>query len=180
MNHFVLAITGPTGAGKSTVGEKVAKSLPSCVNIDADHIKHMVVSGFYVNETSPEDPEGWGFSEWDLVGDSIGLLARNFLDHNYDVVINGYINEPAWHAIEKHIDIYCKILLLPDVDKVKLRDSGRVADIQMGEETVTKHHKHFSNDKFYKDFITLDTTEHSVEETVEAVLSTLGIHNVNK
>jgi adenylate kinase family enzyme len=47
MSHFVLAITGPAGAGKSTVGEKIAKSFRRCVNIDADHIKHMIVSGFH-------------------------------------------------------------------------------------------------------------------------------------
>mgnify|MGYP003591616781 FL=1 len=43
---FVLAITGPTGSGKSTVSEKLAKQIDRCVNIDADHIKHMIVSGF--------------------------------------------------------------------------------------------------------------------------------------
>lgn len=61
MSNFVLAITGPTGAGKSTVGESVAKKLEHCVNIDADHIKHMLVSGFYVDEANPDDPKGWVF-----------------------------------------------------------------------------------------------------------------------
>ena len=77
MSKFILAITGPSGAGKSTVGEKLAKQLDKCVNIDADHIKHMVVSGFYYDRANPEDEKEWGFNEWALVGESIGLLAQN-------------------------------------------------------------------------------------------------------
>jgi len=177
MSNFVLALTGPTGAGKSTVGEKVAKRLERCVNIDADHIKHMIVSGFYVDEANPEDPEGWGFSEWELVGDNIGLLALNFLDHNYSVVINGYIDEPAWVAIEKHVTLDYKILLLPHVDTATRRDASRIADIQMGAITVAKHHQHFSTDKFFRDFTTLDTTNHNVDETISEVLSTIGVKN---
>lgn len=172
-NNFVLAITGPTGAGKSTVGEKVAKRLKHCVNIDADHIKHMIVSGFYVNEDNPSDPEGWGFSEWELVGESIGLLAHNFLEHGYDVIINGYIDEPAWTAIEKQININHKVLLLPHLNEVTKRDSGRSADIQMGAASVARHHQHFSTDPYFKAFHVLDTTTHSIDETVEEVVSIL-------
>lgn len=171
MSNFVLALTGPTGAGKSTVGEKIAKSLDHCVNIDADHVKHMIVSGFYVDEANPEDAEGWGFREWELVGDSIGLLARNFLDHDYSVIINGYIDDPAWIAIEKHVSLDYKVLLLPHVNTVKRRDAGRIADIQMGAEIVAIHHNHFSKDDFFNNFKKLDTTSHSIDQTVKEVLS---------
>lgn len=163
MSSFVLALTGPTGAGKSTVGEEIAKSFDRCVNIDADHIKHMIVSGF--NE------DGTTFHEWELVGDSIGLLAHNFIDHGYDVVINGYIDEPAWTAIEKHAAITHKVLLLPEISVVKERDAGRSPDIQMGTDSVEEHHEYFSTDPFFKDFIALDTSNQSVDETVQQVLT---------
>ena len=173
---FVLAITGPTGSGKSTVAEKVAKQLEQCANIDADHIKHMIVGGFYVDEANPEDPEGWGFSEWELVGDNIGLLTSNFLDHGYSVIINGYIDELAWLAIGQHVSLNHKVLLLPHVDTVISRDTGRTADMQMGGTTVALHHHHFSTEDFFKDFIKLDTTSHSVDETVKEVLRILSTH----
>jgi hypothetical protein len=168
--HFVLAITGPAGAGKSTIGEKVAKQFKRCVNIDADHVKHMIVSGFYVSEGSPENPEGWGFGEWGLVGDSIGLLTRNFLNHDYDVIINGYIDEPAWAAIEQHVTINHKVLLLPHIDTVVERDAARLADVQMGAVMVAEHHRHFSTDEFFKNFITLDTTSQSIDETTTKII----------
>ena len=95
--NFVLALTGPAGSGKSTIAEKLAKQIDRCVNIDADHIKHMIVSGFFKDD---KKAGGWSFSEWGLVGDSIGILVANFHKEDYRVVINGYIDEPAWTNIE--------------------------------------------------------------------------------
>ena len=169
MNHFVLAITGPAGSGKSTVAEKLAKQLDRCVNIDVDHVKHMVVSGFFVDKSNPENPSGWRFSQWDLVGDSIGVLAANFAKNGYNVIINGYIDPPGWAKIDKQIHITKKVLLLPELSKVVERDAARPQDFVMGQQSVAKHHKAFSNDRFYDDFTKLDTTKHSIDETVEAI-----------
>ena len=169
-NHkFTLAITGPTGSGKSTVAEKLAKQIDQCVNIDADHIKHMIVSGFYYN-MKPDGTKKWGFNQWGLVGHSIGLLARNFLDADYSVIINGYVDVPAWTNIQKHVTFTHKVLLLPHLDTVTKRDVGRKEDVRMGDEAVNEHHVHFSNDDFFNDFIKLDTTDHTEEETVSKVL----------
>jgi len=168
MKQFVLALTGPAGAGKSTIGEKLAKSLERCVTIDADHIKHMIVSGFYEDSTNAG---GWSFNQWGLVGDSIGLLAANFLKEGYSVVINGYIDEPGWTNIQKHIAIDKKILLLPEIETIISRDAGRNKDIAMGEASVRQHHGTFSKEAFYQDFKRVDTTYHTIEETVEHILN---------
>lgn len=164
---FVLAITGPTGSGKSTVSEKLAKQIDRCVNIDADHIKHMIVCGFYKDDTNPG---GWSFNQWGLVGDSIGLLAANFQKEGYKVVINGYVDEPAWTNIQKQVTITHKVLLLPSVDTVMQRDAGRKEDVRMGDKSVAQHHSHFSNDNFFNDYIKLDTTNHTEDETVSKIL----------
>jgi predicted kinase len=164
---FVLVITGPTGSGKSTVAEKVAKRFDDCVNIDADHIKHMIVSGFYKDENNPG---GWGFNQWGLVGDSIGLLARNFLDAGYHVIVNGYMDKPAWTNLQKHITFTHKILLLPHLDTVTQRDAGRNENVRMGDKAVNEHHVHFSANNFFKDFLKIDTTNHSADETVSEVM----------
>lgn len=168
-NPIVLAITGPSGAGKSTIGEELAKQLDQCVNIEADHIKHMIVSGFYKDDSAG----GWGFSQWGLVGDSIGLLACNFLNSGYSVIINGYIDEPAWTNIQKHVAFTHKVLLLPHLDALTSRDAGRREDVRMGAEVVSEHHKHFSTDEFLSDFMKLDTTNHSVDETIAEILKVI-------
>lgn len=164
---FVLAITGPTGAGKSTVAGMLAKRLDKCVNIDVDHIKHMIVSGFYKDENNAG---GWSFSQWGLVGDSIGLLAKNFLNEGYSVIINGYIDEPAWTNIQKHIKLNKRVLLLPDVSTVEQRDSGRSDETKMGNDSVKEHHAHFSSNQFFDDFTKIDTTNHTPEDTISEII----------
>lgn len=165
MNRFVLALTGPSGSGKSTVATKLAKELPKCVNIDADHIKHMIPSGFS-HEVQSDGSKKWSYHEWELVGDSIGLLATNFQARGFDVIINGYIDEPAWQAIEKHLTLTHKVLLLPELSVTQSRDQERPGDEPMGGDAVQEHHLHFSTDKFFDDFIKMNSTNHSVDETV--------------
>jgi hypothetical protein len=163
MKPFVLAITGPTGSGKTTVATELAKQINNCVNIDADTVKHMIVTGFIYGDSAE------GIPQWELLGANIGMLAKNFQDAGYGVIINGYINEPAWNNIQRCVTLDRKVLLLPHVDTITRRDAGREADIQMGEETVKEHHGYFSGAAFYQDFVKIDSTSHSLNETVQAI-----------
>ncbi len=171
---MILAITGPTGSGKSTVGDAIAKKLPRCVNIDADHIKHMIVSGFYKDSA---DAGGWSFSEWALVGECIGLLANNFQIKGFDVVINGFMDEPAWQEMEKKVKIDNKILLLPSLDANIIRDAGRDKNIQMGKESIVQHNEHFSLSKTYAEFTVFDTTHETVKETTARIMECVMRNN---
>jgi len=158
--QFVLAITGPAGSGKSTVASLLAMQIDKCVNIDADYVKHMVSNPF-IYDDSPE-----GIKQWELLGDNIGILVNNFIESGYNVIINGYINEPAWHKIIEHIELTHKVLLLPKIEEVIKRDSLRQEDDVMGEKAARKHHDYFSSSHFFDDFIKLDTSAQTDQETV--------------
>jgi len=161
---FLLAITGPAGSGKSTAAGQLAKQIERCVNIDADVVKHMIVNSF-VYDFSPA-----GTVQWELLGTNIGMLAKNFQTAGYNVIINGYINEPAWVNIQKHVTLTHKILLLPHLDSVTKRDVSRHPDVQMGADAIKRHHAYFSSAQFYDDFVKLDSTAHGEAETVNAIL----------
>lgn len=135
----------------------------------------MIVSGFYENNAMPG---GGGFTEWELTGESIGLLAQNFLNAGHSVVINGYLDKGAWAHLERHVNLPYKILLLPQLSTVLEWDSGRNEDVKMGLEAVKEHHAHFSTDDFYRDFIILDSTHQTAEQTVVEILSILNFHKI--
>lgn len=164
MKPFIFVITGPAGSGKSTAASILAKQLDQCVNIDVDHVKHFTVNGFIYGD-GPE-----GVSQWELLGKNIGMLAKNFQEAGYNVIINGYINELAWKNIQAQVQLTHRILLLPRVDTVAQRDAGRQQDIQMGAEAIKEHHDYFSNATFYHDFIRIDSTTHSEDDTVKKIL----------
>ena len=167
---FVLVITGPAGSGKTTSARQVAKLVDKCVNIDVDHVKHFIVSGFIYDHSSSE-----GIKQWELLGDNIGLLAHNFIDAGYNVIINGFLDEISWTSLQKHVDFTNKVLLLPALDTVLQRDAGHDAEVAMGDEAVKEHHDYFSTNTFYDDFVKLDTTSHTVDETVQKIIEIAGI-----
>ena len=163
MKPFILAITGPAGSGKSTIASRLAKEVNQCVNIDADVVKHMIVNGFiYGNDIK-------GISQWELLGTNIGMVAKNFQDAGYNVVISGYLKDVSWENVEKYITFDHKVLLLPHINTVTQRDAGRHEDYQMGAEAVQEHHNYFSSSSFYNDFVKIDSTEHSIDETLNEI-----------
>lgn len=165
----IVVITGPAGSGKSTVSAALAKRLEKCVHIEADHVKHFVVDGFHP-VTSADGNVRWEFAEWQLVGDSIGLLMRKFLDSGRSVIVDGYLDVSAWQAIAAHADCTHKFLLLPHLDVILKRDGQRREDLRMGTMAVAEHHQDFSTNPFYADFVTVDSSEQDSEQTLGAIL----------
>jgi Trm5-related predicted tRNA methylase len=105
------------------------------------------------------------YSGWGLVGENIALLAKNFVSHGFNVVINGYLDVESWQEIEKRLDIDSKVLLLPDAEINIDRDAKRNEDVKMGEQAVREGRKYFNTTSYYQDFIKIDSTNHTVEET---------------
>ena len=163
-NQKIIFITGPTGAGKSTVSRLLADSIDRCANIDVDHIKHFTEFGFDTNHTAAEHTP---YIEWKLVGEATAKLAELYLSRNCSIIINGYIDESAWNEIRKTISPTHTFLLLPTLETLKTRDALRSESVQQGERESERHFEYFSNTAYFKDFDTFDTSGQSVQETVE-------------
>ena len=164
-SRFVLIITGPAGAGKSTVSRRLATELGHCVDIDIETINYMIVDGFD-SKTLPNGEEVLDFTKWGLSGDVIGLLAKHLADSSYWVIIHGHVNDTLLEHIEKYININYKVLLLPSQQSAVERDRKRGSG--MGKEMVSKHYEHFKK-TILDGFTKIDSSNDNVADTVNRV-----------
>ncbi len=170
MEKITIAITGPTGSGKTSVSLALAKKLDKCVFIEVDHVKHMILSGFY-KETNENGKEIWHYSEWKLLGQTIGKMSSNFIKNGFSVVIGGYLRAESWEEIEKYTKIDHKILLNPAKEVIKVRDTERDSQYYMGEEAIQEHIDYISENDLFSSFTVVDSTDLTVDETVSAILN---------
>ena len=166
---MLVAITGPTGSGKTTTGQALVQKLDRGVHIDMDTVKHYICTGFIYDETAE------GLEQWKLLGENTSALIRNFLDHEYDVIVNGCVHEITWREIVKHNVLDHKVLLFPDKQTNINRDMQRPKTIAMGRNAVLSHRDLFNKDTFYKDWLRYDSSGDSPKESVQALQKLLKV-----
>jgi len=168
MKNLTIVVTGPTGSGKTSVSLALAKKLDKCVFIEVDHIKHMILSGFY------KQNKQWLYSEWKLVGQTIGIMTNNFLANDFNVVIGGYMHSDGWTSLSNQVDITHKFLLNPSKEVIKIRDNERDSKYFMGEEAIQEHIEYLAINTVFEDFHGIDSTEQTVEQTVDEILDRIS------
>lgn len=169
----IIALTGPSGVGKNTIAEAITKQLENFVHIDADYVKHMNPNAF-TKIIDADGGENWEYSAWGLLGENIALLTKNFMEHGYDVIINGWVEVETWVEIEKLIKINHRILLLPEIDVNIARDAGRPEQMRMGEKAIHRGHDYFTSNKYFESFTKIDTSNDAVEETTARIVEIIN------
>lgn len=154
-------ITGPAGAGKSTISRKIAESKSKSVLIEGDDIYHQVVGGYV---------QAWKQGNhldifWKICIDMIDI----YLSNGYTVVFNYIVNPENIKALQDKFKEYKIkfIILITDEGTLLSRDKERPKDCQMGERCLTLLNN-FKNKNFNKNNF-LDTSNLSVDETLEEI-----------
>jgi len=154
-------ITGPAGAGKSTISRKIAESKSKSVLIEGDDIYHQVVGGYV---------QAWKQGNhldifWKICIDMIDI----YLSNGYTVVFNYIVNPENIKALQDKFKEYKIkfIILITDEETLLSRDKERPKDCQMGERCLTLLND-FKNKNYNKNNF-LDTSNLSVNETLEEI-----------
>ncbi|KIL50998.1 AAA family ATPase [Jeotgalibacillus campisalis] len=133
MKQTVYVISGPAGAGKSTLSKALVHMLPRSARIEGDIVNHMVAGGY--------KPPWKSECLLELTWKNIADLSHNFVQAGMDVVID-YVAFP--HEVshlkqklkeETGCTIKYIVLQVEDQELVR-RDRLRPASQQMGPRSI--------------------------------------------
>ena len=168
----LILIAGLPGAGKSTVARAVAEAFDPSMHLQVDQLRAMMVRGYL----SPDQASGWSdalTAQCVRESEAAAALALTFQRDGVTVVLDDVALPPVFHRTYAQAQGMHKVLLLPGVEALleRIRQRRAVYDELFAKQAPMLHAMLSSLDK--AGWTVLDTTHHSVEDTVSAVLKSL-------
>jgi guanylate kinase len=159
---MLIVLTGPAGAGKTSVADELATRFPRSVSFSLDTIRHFVKGGYC-------DP--WGqvaVPQVELARAIAVDMIRRYTGSGYVTIVDGIFFEDELHSLRREFEDVHAFALLPSLETVMRRDRARPADQQQPARSEELH-REFSSAKLVN-FKVIDSTEQTVRETVASIL----------
>ena len=173
VQHRVLLITGPAGAGKSTVAEEWAIANENdSVHLSLDSFRELVKSGF-------RNPElGWSDEtqrQLDLARSNVAAVAKNYTSAGFDVVVDdavfpnwSEVGIDRWKEALSPIEISL-VVLLPTWNEVCDRNALRTDDRKLRETTLRTIYDDMCGWREKLDAEIIDNSNLTVAQTVSEI-----------
>jgi adenylylsulfate kinase-like enzyme len=171
----VVLFTGPTGAGKSTVGLAWATSRERPTGfIDHDETRFLLRAGYVSRSAAAADPSlrPQADEQWLLAARVCEAVAEEYTRSGYDLAVAAFRPPGEWMGCWRQLDAMSPliIVLLPTVEVCLDRDGDRAGRARTGEDSIRRA---FSYDwePWHKHPLTavIDNSTMTVEETVAQV-----------
>lgn len=167
---FVCLITGPAGAGKTSVSNALAKRFERSAFVEVDTLQGMIKAGRV--KPWPHDDEV--ALQLSLAAKNACDIAHNFLEKDFDVIIADAIGKTQLEQYsnffkDKNFKVF---LLLPSLEVLLARFDNREVNERLRERTIELHKK-FSERQDQFNWHVINSSNQSLEETVEQIYKEL-------
>ena len=171
----IFLLTGPPGAGKSSVSHALLQRFPFGFHIPLDNLRDWVVSGIahpvptWTEETT---------RQFTLARKGAVHLAKQYSDAGFAIVMDDIVNvqdvdQLFSPALEGYL--FHKVILLPSVTTAIQRNHERTNkdfDTAILDEPIRNIHKWFREQAASRDeWLTIDNGALTIDETVDVILS---------
>jgi len=165
-SSFVCLITGPAGSGKSSVSNALAKRFQRSAVIQVDTLRGMIKGGF-VRPYPHNDEVDLQLS---LCAKNACDMANNFLEKDFCVFIDGVVGKKLLAQYSNFFNDrnFKAFLLLPSLEALLVRFDSRGNNEELRERT-TELHKRFSEKRDQLNWQVINSSDQSLEETVEQI-----------
>ena len=168
MAGSILLLTGPPGAGKTTVAGLVARTFDRAVHLKGDDFFHVIASGY----VPPWLPESHAQNE--VVIEAIAVAARTYALGGYQVVLDGLVTPWFLEAFVDHVfhpDLELHYVVLRPTEATCVARATARGDGELTETgPVRKMYEPFRDVGAYERQL-LDTTDDAPDATVARVLA---------
>jgi len=167
---MVCLITGPAGAGKSSVANALAEKFKRSVVVNVDFLRHMIIGG----KVRPWPWNDEVKSQTSLGAENACILAINFLKSGFNVIIDDVIGAKLFRQYSEFFsDRSFKIfLLLPTLESLLGRFDRRGTDDKLRKRTIELHEK-FSQCKDELNWQVIDSSNQTLDVTVSQIFDVL-------
>ncbi len=167
----IFLVTGIQAAGKSTVAQALAERLPKSVHVRGDAFRRMVVNGRV--EMGPADPPAEAVRQLRLRYTLAARVADGYADAGFTVVLQDIVlGEHLTEMVGALRTRPCYVVVLaPSVEVVAQREAARGKVAYQPGDTGIAGLDAYLREKTPHLGLWLDTSELTVEETVDAILA---------